>query len=328
MAIGLTWATQSGAGQYLTNQTLSRRMRELGQPFVRYRQFTTPDPQFGKRHGEYLYFSKRYNAESLITGAILGEDEAIPRIKVRFGQGTLQVFERGEAHKWNEATDSRSEFDVKDQLIRSLSNSMALNLDRGAYDDGFNKSDVVFTPTGDPDSPSHEWSVNGTAATAATRPVMVRDIKHIVSAFKSGRYGTNYGTPPVPCEPFDGDNFVAITAVEASHAITDDPAWENPNLYGRPEAFFDGETGKIWKCRIVEDNHIAGLLAGTFGGEATVFGKDPVIEAVVTAEEIRESLPDDFGRSMAVAWYAHLGFAPNLDYSSDRGANSIVRVRG
>lgn len=301
-------------------------MRELGQPYVRYRQFTTPDPQFGKRHGEYLYFTKRYNAESSITGAILGEDDPIPRIRVRFGQGTLQVFECGEAHKWNEATDSRSEFDVKDQLIRSLSNSMALNLDKRAYDEGFNQSDVIFVPTGDIDTPDHQWAVNGTIPTTATRPVMVRDIKYIVSAFKSGRYGSNYGTPPVPCEPYDGDNYVACVAVEASHKITDDPAWENPNLYGNPQAFFDGETGKIWKARIIEDNHIAGLLNGQ-GGEMTVFGKDPVIEAVVTAEEIRESLPDDFGRSNAVAWYAHTGFANNLDYSSDRGANSIVRVR-
>ncbi len=326
MAVGLQWYAQGS--DYLTNHTLSRRMRELAQPDVRYRQFTTTDPQFGKRNGEFLYFSKRYNAESLITGAILGENDTVPRIKVRFGQGTLQVHESAEAHKWNEAVDSRSEFDVKDQLVRSLSNSMALNLDRRAYDEGFDRSDVVFTPTGDPDAPTHEWSVNGTAATSASRPMMVRDIKYIVTAFKSGRYGSNSGSPPVPCAPYDGDNFVAIVGVEAAHSITDDPAWEQPNLYGNPSAFFDGEAGKIWKARIIEDNHIAGLLDGTHGGEATVFGKDPVIEAVVTAEEIRESLPDDFGRSQAVAWYAHLGFAPNFDYSSDRGANSIVRVRG
>ncbi len=39
-----------------------------------------------------------------------------------------------------------------------------------------------------------------------------------------------------------------------------------------------------------------------------VFGADTVCEAIHTPEEIRAKIPDDFGRSKGIAWFALLGY--------------------
>ena len=44
------------------------------------------------------------------------------------------------------------------------------------------------------------------------------------------------------------------------------------------------------------------------GDWAFFFGADTVCEAVHTPEEIRAKIPDDYGRSKGVAWYALLGY--------------------
>jgi len=61
-------------------------------------------------------------------------------------------------------------------------------------------------------------------------------------------------------------------------------------------------------------------------GEAIFFGADPVIEAVAVAEEIRAKIPEDYGRSKGVAWYALLGFENVWDFSTD-SEDHIVVVR-
>ena len=38
------------------------------------------------------------------------------------------------------------------------------------------------------------------------------------------------------------------------------------------------------------------------------FGEDTICEAIHTMEEVRAKIPDDYGRSRGVAWYALLGY--------------------
>ena len=65
-----------------------------------------------------------------------------------------------------------------------------------------------------------------------------------------------------------------------------------------------------------------GYLSNTIGsgstrGQAVFFGSDAVYEAVCVPEEIRVNVPKDFGRDLAMAWYALLGFKIVWDYDTD-----------
>ncbi len=80
--------------------------------------------------------------------------------------------------------------------------------------------------------------------------------------------------------------------------------------------------------RFIETNHANAL--GTVGtnsvlGEGVVFGRDSVALAEVQTPEMRAAIPQDFGRSRAVAWYGILEFGIIWD-TSNAGEGRIVHV--
>lgn len=88
----------------------------------------------------------------------------------------------------------------------------------------------------------------------------------------------------------------------------------------------NGEIGRYNDCRLVEQTTVpAGGAADSTTFDpftdtadpwnaaaapdwAFFFGSDTVCEAIETPEEIRAKMPDDYGRSKGVAWYALLGY--------------------
>jgi len=66
----------------------------------------------------------------------------------------------------------------------------------------------------------------------------------------------------------------------------------------------------------------------SYKGEAVIFGNDPVMEVVATMEEIREAIPGDFGRDMALAWYYLGGFAHIWSYNSSTEPDNRVVALG
>jgi hypothetical protein len=92
------------------------------------------------------------------------------------------------------------------------------------------------------------------------------------------------------------------------------------------EMVMNGEIGRYEETRFVEQTTVpAGGAADstTFdpftdtgdawntagsGDWVFFFGADTVCEAVHTPEEIRAKIPDDYGRSKGIAWYALLGY--------------------
>jgi len=55
------------------------------------------------------------------------------------------------------------------------------------------------------------------------------------------------------------------------------------------------------------------------------FGADTCCEAVHTPEEIRAKIPDDFGRSRGIAWYALLGYGITHNASTNIEQARIVK---
>jgi hypothetical protein len=56
-----------------------------------------------------------------------------------------------------------------------------------------------------------------------------------------------------------------------------------------------------------------------------VFGSDAVAMAEVMTPELRAAIPQDFGRSKAVAWYGNLGFGLIWD-TGNAGEAKVVHV--
>lgn len=322
MAAGQNWSNTDS--QYLSNNTLSKELRTVGQPMFRYRQFSEPYQEFGRKGGKKFLFTRQGNANATTDGAYLNELQPVPRTNVSFNQGELTVFEHGLAIPHSELFDTVSEFEVQSQVIvNALVNNMARNIDLVCYNEGCNTGDVVYTPTGTDANPTATWAVNGTAGAAATRQAQVWDVKNWVDAFNWGVYGSTF---IAPAEPQDGENFVTVGSIPMLRSISDDPAWENAQYYGDPEKLFSGEKGRIYQDRLVADNHIAGrLTTTTYTDECTVFAKDAVREGVCTAEEVRDNIPTDFQRDRASAWYSLNGFCKEWPVSA--GDNRIIRVR-
>lgn len=333
MATGQSWFSNE-LGKYLSNDTLSRKLRAFAQPQFRWRQFVEKETQFGKRSGQKLLFDKRSNlSHTGSDGALLAENEPIPRDRFGILQGEVIARESGRGIGWSELFEQFSEFETRDPISSALGDHMARSLDYRAYT-AFNTGKVVYTPTGSDTAPTFYWAVNGSAGAPASRDAQVLDLKNIADAMKEGTYGsgsapTGNNSAPVPF--WDGANYVAIGSVSYNRAIKDDPAWEHAQFYGDPEKHFSGETGRIYGVRNVEDNHISRRING-YGGEFTVLGADAVMEIVVTGEEIREALPADFDRDKAMAWYYLGGFGLIWTYGATSGdtteyENRIVRAR-
>jgi hypothetical protein len=94
------------------------------------------------------------------------------------------------------------------------------------------------------------------------------------------------------------------------------------------EMIMNGEIGRYENTRFVEQTCIPvggaadsttfdpfsdsgdgwNVGSGTAGDWVFVFGEDTICEAMHTPEEIRAKIPDDYGRSRGIAWYALLGY--------------------
>lgn len=342
----------SGAyGKNFATSKLSKKLRSAAQPLMRFRQFTDSESQFGKRESDTMLFDKVLNLDaSANMGAIIAEGQSIPRSSFRTIQSSIIARPSAISIGWTEELESFSEFDVRDPIKSRLVDYMAKALDYRAYTE-FAKTRVHYRTTAT--TATGEFVVGSTVVTptavsgAATnasgqvapsgRKAEVADIKNIIDSMKKGKYAGNAASiggattkvaAPVP--PADkGSNYVCIASVDFCRAIKDDSKFEEYAKYGDPDRFFSGEIGRIYGCRIVEDNHILGGIgaAGALGGQAFFMGKEAVMEVVVVPEEIRIDIPYDFNRDRAMAFYYLGGFKTIWEFdATDEPENRIVAM--
>ena len=111
------------------------------------------------------------------------------------------------------------------------------------------------------------------------------------------------------------------------------------------EMIMNGEIGRYSDTRFVEQTAIPSggaadsttfnpftdtsdpwnVGTGSNGDWVFVFGSDTVCEAVHTPEEIRAKIPDDYGRSKGIAWYALLGYGITHNDSNNVAQARIVK---
>jgi N4-gp56 family major capsid protein len=273
----------------------------------KFRQFTRLEKAIGKGKGDTLDYNKISNIQT--AGGTISEASRIPETNILIRRGQMTLEEYGNSIPYTGKLDDLAEFSIDNMITRALRDDMAKVMD-AAVATVFKSTDVSYSPTS---ASAGTWAVNGSPA-SATSTLNLFHVKEVVDAMKTGVFGANSGNP-VP--PYDGENYICIASVGALRDLKDDPDFEETMKYADPERLLTGEVGRIYGTRFIETNNTAVLTAHATSGNAIFFGADPVLEAVAVAEEIRAKIPEDYGRSKGIAWYALLGFELVWDFTTD-----------
>jgi len=307
------WKTDADGG-YLANDVLSKKIRQIAQPQMKFRQFCRVEPGLGKGKGDTIKFDRVSNVAS--SGRAITEFETMPETSITVTQGTVTVSEYGNSIPYTGKLEALSEFDVNNIWTKALLDDQKKVLD-AAVGAVFKTCKIKYIPTGTAGTPTGTFDTDGTVSTAATRDISWFDIGTIRDYMVSNLYMPFY----------DDDNYVCIANAGFLRAVKNDATWQEVANYASPQSRLTGEVGKIEKIRFIEESNVMANTLGTtsYKGEAIVFGGDAVIEGLVIPEEIRAKIPTDYGRSKGVAWYAMLGFGEVWN-TANAGEARIIHI--
>lgn len=297
----------NSAGGFMTNNSLSKKMRIAAQPMMKFRQFCDVKDGVGKGRGALVFFDKVKNVTT--AGSALNETVAITTGGFLMTQGTITMTEYGNGITYTGKLDALAEFDVANIVQKTLRNDMAKIIDAAAAAQ-FTSTKLKYTCLS---ATSGTLGTNGTASGTSTAVTGVLNDYHVKNIIDTLRELN------VPL--YDGENYICIGSVAALRSLKDSTNWLNAAQYGDPERLFSGEVGRYYNCRFIEETN-AITTGNTMGAssvkaEAVFFGADAVAEAVAVPEEIRFNVATDFGRSQGIAWYYLGGFAKVWDYAAD-----------
>jgi N4-gp56 family major capsid protein len=284
------WAVSS-LGGYLSNDVLSRQIRQSAQPIMKFRQFVDAEGAAGKNRGDAVLFNKISNITT--AGGTISETSTIPKRNYTITQGSLAVTEYGNAVPYTLKAQTLADVSVPDIVKTVLRNDMAKVLDSAAavqFKTSLYKAVIVNTAT------TSTWS-NGTASATAGANMSDKNVRDLIDRMKI------HNTPR-----YDGANYMCIASTNSIRGLYD--FFESKIIQTTAKPMFNGEVGQYYGCRFVEETNILRNTLGssTLYGEAVFFGGDAVREGIVIPEDIRIDLPKDFGRDQAIAWYYMGGF--------------------
>ena len=316
---GQNW-TLAVDGGHFANPGLSRKLRYYNTSRYIFRQFTRPEPGFGKQRGQSIDFDKISMAET--QGGAIGEFQDIPETKFSIVQDNLQVTEYGNSIPWTGKLETLSEFNPSQPVQKVILNDQNKVLDELVATE-MKTSDLCYIATG---ATTRAWDVDGTPSTLATTQFNMFHLKEMVDAASKGIFGSGNTGKIIP-KMADG-NYGLVLSVTAARGLFDDPEYQEAAKYTYPRKLFAGEIDEItYHCRVIRNDNGSALseAAGTNSiGEALLIGDDSVIEGVALKEELRYKLAVKYGRDKGLAWYAILGFKKPWDYSTD-GEEHIIR---
>lgn len=306
-----TWVFDAPTGVY-KNHAMSQRLFEAAIEETVFMDHVGSVDGFGRKRGESVTLT-RIAEIAEVDDSELSETQRIPEDVFALATTQITVKELGRAVPYTSLSDDLSEFDIDSAVQRKLRDQMKLILDsKGAR--SFKNTLIKYVPTG---ATSNVISTNGTPGAQATGNLNFFHVEEIRDFM--------YDTLRVP---MIGGSYVAVARTLALRGIKRDPAWEEWKKYTDPQAKFNNEVGRIEDVRFQETNHAKAL--GKVGqnsvlGETIVFGEDAVVMAEAMTPELRAAMPQDFGRSKAVAWYGILEFGLPFP-TANAGEARIVHV--
>jgi len=317
---GQNWTVAPDGGHF-ANKPLSSKLRYVNTSQYVFRQFTRPEPGYGKQRGESIDFDKVSMAET--QGGQIGEFQDIPETKFSITKDNLQVTEYGNSIPWTGKLETLSEFNPNQPVQKVIMNDQKKVLDEAVATE-MKTSKLCYIATG---AATQTWDVDGTASTTATTNFNYFHLKEMVDAAEMGIFGSGNTGKIIPKFP-DG-KYVVILSVKAKRGLFDDPEFQEAAKFSYPRKLLNGEIMEetVYNCRfVICDNSSA--LSNAKGsnsiGEALLIGDDSIIEGVALKEELRYKLAVKYGRDKGLAWYAILGFKKPWDYVTD-GEEHIIR---
>lgn len=313
MAAGVFFATDTSGGA-MSLATLSAKIRYAAQPIMKFQQFCDVKEAFGKHRHDELIYDKISNI--LTAGTALSEVAAMPVSQFSIKLGTLTINEYGRGIPFTGKVEALSKLSVKDAIMVTLKNDMAKCLDQGAFDQ-FKSSDVTYTVR---DTASGRFTTTGVLVAHNTMlgDLNAYHVRNIVTFMKKNHMPT-----------YDGRDYICIASPQAINGLFADSGWQDAYKYTSPANMWNGEVGRYFGCRFVEEtNLLSNVLGGTSGvgggyGSFVFFGADAVAYGVAIPPEIRIKEVTDYQRSKGVAWYGVVGFHKTWD-NSDDGESRIV----
>jgi len=319
MAGPMTWEYDAAIGIYKNHQ-LSNELRRVAAGACIVAPFThSHGINFKPNAGEgvnIMHIERLPNSPS----SRLQENNRIPIRKLAFGNRLIKVVELGEGVEFTNLMYRLSKFNIKDQLQNALKVQMEEALDTesaSAFMDATTVK-VRFTPTG---ISTGAFATDGTPDSVAAAGL----------TFDHCTLLADYLRDTIHCPPYEGDNFVGISANKNLRSLKQDRYWQEWHKYlGKGDFVFKGEMGMTERIRWVECNRALAFsnTAGTsaYLGQAVVFGDDAVARITAETPHLRldTNYQSDFGRSQAAAWYGIIGIGSVWDSADDGKAKIIV----
>lgn len=309
---GQIWAVNT-LGGFLYSLNLSEELREALQPMARFRQFCDARIAAGKRRGETFTWDIVGNVAT--AGGTLVETNTMPESNFTIAQATLTITEYGNAVPYTGKLEALSKFEVRKPVTTALRNDAAKVLDRAAWAQ-FNRCALRYVGTS---ATTYALTTNGTATAVNTSDFNTTHAKFITDIMQERN---------IPA--YSGEDYVAIAWPSTYRSIKN--SMETLHQYTETglKMIFQGEIGRYENFRFVKQTNVVkgvstdGLTGTAWSqGRDWVFclGEDTVGEGVAIPEEIRAKIPDDYGRSKGIAWYALLGFGIIHTTTNSTGAS-------
>jgi N4-gp56 family major capsid protein len=308
-----TWGFDAPSGTFKQN-ALSSLLRNAAIAEAKFLQFVKPEPGYGKKMGESVTLTRISNLTTPTSGR-LTENIKIPEDALSITTVSITVSEWGRSVPFTSFSEDLMKFNLENIVQMKLKDQMKLVLDNACCD-AFQTAKIKYVPTG---VASNSIATNGTAPTSALANLNVFHAEQIRDYLYANLFAPGY----------EGDDYIGLVSTKGKRGLMSDPAWEEWHKYTDPQSKYNSEVGRLENIRWIEVNN-TGALSGSLGtgsvlGEAVVFGADAVAMAVVTDPELRAMIPQDFGRSKAVAWYGVLDFGIIWD-TGNPGEARIVHV--
>lgn len=292
-------------GGYFANVPLSKKMREEASGEAILRQFATPiEGGLGKSRGEKIQFVR---IENVVTaGGAISESDTMPVTKAPVSRGEVVATEYGNSVEYTGKLEQLSEFNTRNVFQRRLLDDQVGTIDL-VIRDLLKTGGVVYTPTTDT---AGSWTYNGNPGAQGA------DIK--AYHLKQMRQGMR----EMKIRPYDSQgNYILVGGPGVITSLFEDSEWRDAAHYGDPDRIFNGEAGKLYGFRVIEENRTL-LSPGMVGestagarGECYALGADAFVEAIVTPPELRAQNAD-YGRDKGLAWYGVLGYGLTWDNTS------------
>lgn len=314
MAAGQLWSVNSLGGFYYS-LNLSKELRMGVQATAKFVQFADVKDAWGQvtRSGQTFTWD---TVPMMARGnRLLTETNTIPQGQQTVLQGTLTMYERGFSVPYTEMLESMSQFNVRNPIMKVLKYDASVDLDATAWQQ-FNLTPLKYVSTSSADTGgATSLTINSVATLTNTSILSKINVRAIVDTMK----GRN-----IPF--YSSDSYYAIGRPLAFRVLKNDMEAIHQYTETGLDMVMNGEVGRYEMTKFVEQTAIpAGGAADstTFDPYADVadvwntagagdwvffFGADTVCEAIHTPTEIRSKIPDDYGRSKGVAWYALIGY--------------------